>query len=358
MTKLTMPYHALDLHRQAYSLGIQKILDRLSGKVLGKVYIGCGGIKKAKEGGYKNLLFPKSSVAVDFIKKIADFHRTHDVLTAEADSLMRLVATLKAHKLLSLPEIKERTFEFLKKVFNYAGFRDANELVVNIDSQSNDLEFYWRAVEGKILAWGGWRFIRSLGIKYCPYCNADSIYAVPLDSGRLIAGKTIQVELDHFMSQGDYPYLSLSLYNLIPSCHRCNSGLKHDAKIDFDNCLYPYRDSIHDHIKFRFTPSSISQFHGVLNRPGALGVKVVANPNDRSKKYLAEFRLKEVYSQIFVDEILDEYRAVRECSQLFNRMIKDFGLDKTYLLYHKHLGEENINQTRFGKVFTDLEELA
>lgn len=37
--------------------------------------------------------------------------------------------------------------------------------------------------------------------------------------------------LDHVLPQNLYPYLSLSLFNLTPSCYSCNSKLKGDAKI-------------------------------------------------------------------------------------------------------------------------------
>lgn len=40
--------------------------------------------------------------------------------------------------------------------------------------------------------------------------------------------------LDHLLPQKDYPYLSLSLYNLVPSCYSCNSKLKKEKNLYFD----------------------------------------------------------------------------------------------------------------------------
>ena len=37
--------------------------------------------------------------------------------------------------------------------------------------------------------------------------------------------------LDHILPQSEYPHLSLSLFNLVPSCYSCNSKLKRDKKI-------------------------------------------------------------------------------------------------------------------------------
>ena len=36
--------------------------------------------------------------------------------------------------------------------------------------------------------------------------------------------------LDHFIGKSDFPYLSLSLYNLIPSCSPCNTKFKHSKE--------------------------------------------------------------------------------------------------------------------------------
>ncbi|MFP3598446.1 HNH endonuclease [Chryseobacterium sp. SIMBA_029] len=46
--------------------------------------------------------------------------------------------------------------------------------------------------------------------------------------------------LDHLLPQSEYPYLSLSLFNLVPSCYSCNSKLKNDKKIysNLDELLF------------------------------------------------------------------------------------------------------------------------
>lgn len=60
---------------------------------------------------------------------------------------------------------------------------------------------------------------RMLNIKVCPYCNHN--FTLYID----ILGKTKKkglFQFDHFYDKSDYPYLSMSLYNLIPSCSLCN----------------------------------------------------------------------------------------------------------------------------------------
>ena len=67
-----------------------------------------------------------------------------------------------------------------------------------------------------------------LGIKVCPYCNRSYIHTLKHHG--------VRPQYDHFFSKIKYPYLAVSLYNLIPSCSICNQ-----AKSDIDT----YAVSIH-----------------------------------------------------------------------------------------------------------------
>lgn len=64
-----------------------------------------------------------------------------------------------------------------------------------------------------------------LDIPVCPYCNMSFTSHVASDSGKF------RPEFDHFYPKAIYPVLTLSLYNLIPSCRECNDIKK--AKVFF-----------------------------------------------------------------------------------------------------------------------------
>ncbi|WP_346985393.1 hypothetical protein [Chryseobacterium sp. POE27] len=52
--------------------------------------------------------------------------------------------------------------------------------------------------------------------------------------------------LDHFIPKGEFPYLSVSIYNLIPSCYSCNSKFKGQRSFelsDFINSISPSSES-------------------------------------------------------------------------------------------------------------------
>lgn len=66
----------------------------------------------------------------------------------------------------------------------------------------------------------GYQWAEKLGITVCPYCNRSYIFTVKKDGRN---GKA-RPQYDHFFPKSIYPYLAVSIYNLIPSCAVCNGG--------------------------------------------------------------------------------------------------------------------------------------
>jgi hypothetical protein len=65
-------------------------------------------------------------------------------------------------------------------------------------------------------------FVTDLSIDFCPMCNESKI-------GFIIDNDSVyRPALDHFLPKSKYPHLSLSMYNLIPSCYTCNTLFKRD----------------------------------------------------------------------------------------------------------------------------------
>lgn len=67
--------------------------------------------------------------------------------------------------------------------------------------------------------------------KVCPYCNRTYIEYVKRDKLH------VTYELDHYYNKDAYPFLAVSLYNLIPVCPSCNR-IKGTKKFLY----YPYDD--------------------------------------------------------------------------------------------------------------------
>lgn len=74
------------------------------------------------------------------------------------------------------------------------------------------------------------KYFKEIGIKACVYCNSQlTITATKTSSGEYSA----KYDVDHYNSKDNYPFLSISLFNLYPACASCNR-LKGTNKIKFD----------------------------------------------------------------------------------------------------------------------------
>lgn len=100
----------------------------------------------------------------------------------------------------------------IKRIFNYTGFRDHKS-------------------KGKWLT-------SQLNIKTCPYCNANYTLTVNIDG----VPKGL-FQFDHFFPRSRAPHLSLSLYNLIPSCANCNH-IKSDVETSLSTHFHPYHHDL------------------------------------------------------------------------------------------------------------------
>jgi len=65
-------------------------------------------------------------------------------------------------------------------------------------------------------------FEQYVDVHTCYFCNIEFINTFMTKDENVKNGFT----LDHYIDKGKYPYLALSLYNLIPSCYTCNSKVK------------------------------------------------------------------------------------------------------------------------------------
>ena len=114
-----------------------------------------------------------------------------DIITGKPEELEKIITGVSSkHKILN-SKIQVQNTKYGKKIreiFNYKGFN-------------------------KLKNYKSYDLIKKLNISVCLYCNRNYIFS---------SENINTCELDHFYSQEKYPYLALSFYNLIPSCHTCN----------------------------------------------------------------------------------------------------------------------------------------
>ncbi|MGG6229373.1 HNH endonuclease [Tenacibaculum sp. SDUM215027] len=112
----------------------------------------------------------------------------------------------------------------IKEIFNYKTFRSSDFCINHL----RELGFQDRTP--------------------CPYCNFDELSIVTRNIGN---NDLALLDLDHFIPQSKYPFLSLSLYNLIPSCHNCNSRFKGETLFLIDTHINPFDKSFDEHFRFK-----------------------------------------------------------------------------------------------------------
>ena len=155
---------------------------------------------------------------------------------------------------------------------------------------------------------------RMLNIKVCPYCNHN--FTLYID----ILGKTNMkglFQFDHFYDKSDYPYLSMSLYNLIPSCSYCNHQ-KRTTQLDIR--YNPYFKAISEEFHFKVVDS----FQLRSGKKGAdkIDIKIERNVSRQGDDELQnDLHLEEQYGRHrdIVQEIYDKvynetyYRNMLTC---------------------------------------------
>jgi hypothetical protein len=124
---------------------------------------------------------------------------------------------------------------------------------------------------------------KQLNIKTCPYCNAQYTVLATDSKNNSIA----KFQFDHFFSKDKYPYLSISLYNLIPCCANCNIT-KSKKVLNLKDHYHPYYLDFAQYFKFylKYNPD-----------PKKLTISQV-----KTQKFEIELVSKFKTSKTFVDE--------------------------------------------------------
>ena len=128
--------------------------------------------------------------------------------------------------------------------------------------------------------------------------------------------------LEHYYPKAKFPHLSLSFYNLIPSCSTCNSKFggtsEHIGKI-----VHPYYDNFDDNAEFSVSADSLEIKNGI-----ELEVNLKAY-NDKYKTSIERFQLDKIYKQHN-----DIAKEIWNKAQIYN----DDRINELYESFYKSLG--------------------
>lgn len=170
-------------------------------------------------------------------------------------------------------EIKER----LRKVFNYdSNYRD-NYITPFFREHAEELKLYT-----------------------CHYCDIAYINSFDYHDPREGWKKKSHFDLDHVIEKSSYPFLALSLFNLVPSCPVCNErlkGVKPLAKTDrILKLLSPTSPKYNFDGSVRITLLPLDEYkRPFIEHPEDYELKFDCHKNKEYDKMVTCFRLNERY---------------------------------------------------------------
>lgn len=205
-------------------------------------------------------------------KSVFENINLQDLITAQSDELFKLI---------------EKIEQNIKKINNST----------KINVLKNTLKDIFK-YDGKFQPIIASYFELYLNPRTCYYCNIDyiNVYEQQQNNRKEFKNK---FTLDHFIDKAEYPYLALSLFNLVPSCYVCNSKIKKSIKFYNDVKLIntnPYlgKFDFNNKVKFKlFLDKSCKNLH--IKSKDDIDVPLKENYSNQYDKYIEVFKLNERY---------------------------------------------------------------
>jgi len=190
-------------------------------------------------------------------------------------------------------------------------------------------------------------YIELLNISTCLYCNRNYVFNFNKSSK-----KEATAQLDHFFDKKSYPFLAVSLYNLIPCCATCNQR----KSTKQEDIIHPFQESFDKKAKFRLKIED-SKFYYDKNsieiKLKADGKKAqnsieVFNLNRLYKNHkdiaLELIQKQAMYNDSYIDELLKKYEGT-----LFKNRE-----DLQRLVSGGYISDEEIGKRPLSKLIKDI----
>lgn len=257
-----------------------------------------------------------------------------------------------------------KEFQLISSLFSYADFSNNQVHTWFFDKTNN---FLYRKRGKKCVHNASWSrkwYQKQLSMtKACPYCNLEYIECVTDVCRPNKSPKTVDWQIDHFLSQKEYPCYSISIFNLVPVCFVCNTIFKGDTRFTTKDYLSPYLLSFHDiaHFEFDFTNFEF------LSHPaqGSVIVSLVEGDKPHSEEDFQKaintsdfFGLKERISQVhsdYISEVLQKcLEYPREYADYLHNALDISNEDVYRLIFGNYTSSKDINKRPLSKVTIDM----
>lgn len=186
---------------------------------------------------------------------------------------------------------------------------------------------------------------------YCLYCNINSIETIR----KSVDKKGERMSFDHFVRKNDDVDNDLNCYNLIPSCHICNSNYKGANDCD-DKILNPFLDNFNELAQFdiNLEPDQLGKF-----ADSNICIDVITKDDnllDKTIETIKVFNLQERYnSKNTKDDLKDFFRNLKYLTSIKEKDYNLIGLDSEFMKdFVSDIKDCPINKKRYGKLKKDI----
>ena len=276
-----------------------------------------------------------------------DLSRLEGLLTDEPEALLIRNNDLMSHLIKSYNESDLADFQKAKR-------KSDN----NRNTREADLVNRYEATLKKLLdAFGykqslsqdkdsSYRLVEMKGTNVCTYCNRQYIFTVNKPQKKGLE-HIVRPELDHWYNKELYPLMSLSFYNLIPSCQVCNSSTKGSAVFSLATHIHPYvQTDANPRIEFRPT---VTTGHNSF-----YGVKIDRVAGSKEDNTVKAFALDEIYAEhgrLEVEDLMQFNFAYNDgyLKVLFDELLDKFCPKMTKAEVYRMLFGTELAPERFGE---------
>lgn len=195
-------------------------------------------------------------------------------------------------------------------------------------------------------------YIEDLDITVCSYCNRNYIFNFGIDDSL-----NATAQLDHFFDKSTYPYFSVSIFNLVPSCQTCNQ-----RKSTKPNVIYhPFIESLNDDVKFKLKLKD-SKFYYDKN---SLEIETEVNKNKEEvvNSHIETFNIQNLYNEHkdIVLELIQKAQIYNESyiDELYQKYEGTLFKNREDVLRHitgGYIEDKDINKRPLSKLIKDISE--
>lgn len=190
-------------------------------------------------------------------------------------------------------------------------------------------------------------------VTVCPYCNRQYVFT--------LHKKRVRPQFDHFYPKSKYPYLALSIFNLIPCCSICNQA---KSSLDtFENpILYPFEEEFGDKVRFKIDGTDFRQWQGITDDFEVIidDEKICKDKRRKVEKQNEQLHLQEFYNQhkdyikdIAWNHYINTSERINEIMKMFPGMFRTKE-DALSVVYMNDVREDRLGKRPLAKLTRDI----